>query len=176
MPGLWIGCFAPEALVRVFGVRRLAAALFPIPSARPPRSKLKRARYSRSEKWGFIHRQGKVIVEPQFDGVGAFSDGFAQVYVQGRGGYIDQTGGLILFPRFQETAPFSEGLAAVCCEDGTAGYVVKTGVFAVEPTFPPGYGDAGPFSEGVALVRLETGGVYIDRTGKVIAKVSDARK
>lgn len=33
------------------------------------------------ERWGFIDKTGKVVIEPRFDRVDAFSDGMAMVYV-----------------------------------------------------------------------------------------------
>jgi len=65
-------------------------------------------------------------------------------------------------------------LAAVCGEDIKTGYIDRSGKFAVPASFSGGVLVAGPFSEGIALVQLETGAVYIDRTGRVIARVSDA--
>jgi hypothetical protein len=125
--------------------------------------------------WGFVDRLGKLVIEPQFEGVGSFSDGLATFRFRGKSGYIDQTGRIVIPPRYLETAPFSEGLAAVYGEDGKTGYIDKSGAFVVPAafTFTAGVHDA-PFSEGIALVRAETGAVYIDRTGKVIATVGEA--
>jgi hypothetical protein len=41
-------------------------------------------------KWGFIHKTGKVAIEPQFDLVGIFSEGLAQVRIGANCGYIDR--------------------------------------------------------------------------------------
>lgn len=35
-----------------------------------------------SGKWGFINKDGKIVVEPQFAGVGQFMEGLAVVAVQ----------------------------------------------------------------------------------------------
>jgi hypothetical protein len=126
------------------------------------------------ERWGFVDLAGKIAVEPQFDGAGTFSDGYATIYLNRQAGYIDKNGQIIILPRFAEASPFSEGLAAVCCENEKTGYIDKSGTFVIKG-LPPGLTDAGPFSEGIALVESETGLVYIDRTGKVIAAVKSAR-
>jgi hypothetical protein len=72
-----------------------------------------------------------------------------------------------------EAESFSEGLAAVCCEAGHTGYIDSNGAYIIAPEYPAGAGVAGPFSEGVAVVRTAAGPVYIDRVGRVIAKVRD---
>jgi hypothetical protein len=125
-------------------------------------------------KWGFIRHDGKVVIEPQFDGTGCFSEEYAAVWLQGKAGYIDRTGLVVNVPRFRDAQPFSEGLAAVRCEKGKTGYIDTTGQWAIVATLPPRAMGAGPFSEGVALVDGESGAVYIDRSGKVIATVEQA--
>lgn len=128
-----------------------------------------------ADKWGFVDRSGTIVIAAAYDSVGPFSDGLAQVFVGQRYGYIDKKGGQMIFPRFEEASPFSDGLAAACCEDGKTGYIAKSGMYAIAPTFDR-Y-QAQPFSEGVALVRLSNGdSVYIDRKGKVITRMEEPVK
>jgi hypothetical protein len=67
--------------------------------------------------WGFIDREGKLVIPASFKAVGNFSEGLSAVSFQpgilGPWGYIDRSGRMILEPRFLAAGPFQEGLAAV---------------------------------------------------------------
>ena len=68
-------------------------------------------------KWGYIDKQGKMVVNPQFDVAHPFVDGLAAVRIgdesTGKWGYIDKQGKMVVNPQFDSTEPFAEGLAAV---------------------------------------------------------------
>jgi hypothetical protein len=72
-------------------------------------------------KWGFIDRQGKVVVNPTFEDYGfgpEFHEDRAAVRIDiGNGfqafGYVDEHGKLVIPPKFQTAEGFSEGLALV---------------------------------------------------------------
>ena len=66
-----------------------------------------------AKKYGFIDKSGKVVIEPQFDDVGPFSEGFAGVEKDGKWGFIDKSGKVVIEPQFDDAEPFSEGLAKV---------------------------------------------------------------
>ncbi len=61
-------------------------------------------------KFGFIDRNGKVAIAPQFDVAGSFSNGLAAVIVAGKVGYIDKKGKFAIAPIFNETSggPYSD--------------------------------------------------------------------
>lgn len=67
------------------------------------------------EKWGFIGRTGKVLIEPQFKRAYDFSEGLASVKFKEKEkwGYIDKTGKVVIEPKFDWAPRFSEGLARV---------------------------------------------------------------
>lgn len=69
-------------------------------------------------KIGFIDKQGKVVIAPQFRETSGFSEGLAAVKIIGSDGhyvwgYIDLTGKLVITPEFKEAQPFAGGLASV---------------------------------------------------------------
>ena len=63
-------------------------------------------------KWGYVDKGGKIVINPQFDDAGQFSDGLAWVKMDGHFGYTDNTGKLAINPQFDRAQSFSEGLAA----------------------------------------------------------------
>jgi WG containing repeat len=143
-----------------------------------------------SEKWGFIDRQGQLVIPPLFGGVHRdtkFSSGLVPIQstecnTYDKYGYLDTTGKFQIPPQFTNARPFSEGLAAVKVGDGTEGlwgYIDRTGKFAIRPQFTDSLSGAGEFHEGLAPVSIRdpstppdsigngiTG--YIDRTGKFV--------
>jgi len=106
---------------------------------------------SEGEKWGYIDRDGKVVIEPQFDRAFEFSEGLAVVWKDGVCGYIDQNGKMAIEAIFETCEDFSEGLAVIGVRIGgmTYGYVDKTGKVIIKPRFD----DARRFSEGLAFVQ-----------------------
>jgi hypothetical protein len=57
-------------------------------------------------KWGFIDKQGKLVINPQFDRAENFVDGLAPVRIgdekTGKWGFIDKQGKLVINPQFDE--------------------------------------------------------------------------
>ena len=96
-------------------------------------------------KWGYMDRQGKIVIAPQFDDAGDFFGGRAKVRKQEKWGYIDASGRLAIDFQFDNAEDFKEGLAAVQV-NRRWGFVRPDGGFAIEPKF---VGVAG-FSEGLA--------------------------
>jgi len=137
-------------------------------------------------KWGFVDWDGKLVIAPQFEDAGDFSDGLAPVKIRSeettwcprdasgsrsgftmKWGYIDKTGKLVIPAQFESAAPFSEGLAVIHnCEQ--AFFIDKTGKTVVSGNFRY----ASSFSGGLARIetmtkdRLLSG--YLDRTGKIV--------
>jgi hypothetical protein len=142
-----------------------------------------------NDKRGYIDRTGNVVIEPQFQGAGDFSEGLASVAISDSGykeGYIDKTGKIVIEPKWDTAGKFSEGLAWVGFDqakreykignktfysspshsfDYKFGLIDKTGKYIVEPTFTY----TGDFSEGLAVVRTKEDKFgFIDKTGKFI--------
>ncbi|OFW62341.1 MAG: hypothetical protein A2Y74_09355 [Actinobacteria bacterium RBG_13_63_9] len=134
-----------------------------------------------ANKYGFVDKNGKVVLEPRFDEAWGFTEGLAAVMLTredpegGLYGYIDKGGKWYIQPQFVNARPFSEGLAAVQREvDGKWGYIDKGGseVLGLQ------WDGAWEFREGVALVAtvvavdyyegLIYGYSYIDTRGNLI--------
>ena len=61
-------------------------------------------------KWGFVNRNGKIVVNPEFDYVFNFSEGIAAVKVGDKYGFIDTTGVLIVPCEYDEVeSSFEDG-------------------------------------------------------------------
>ncbi|MDX1741136.1 MAG: WG repeat-containing protein, partial [Rhodothermales bacterium] len=114
--------------------------------------------------WGYINSNGRMVIEPDFQNAGTFSEGMAPARSSWRYGYIDRHGEFVIEPRFEHARRFSDGLAAVRV-DGRWGYIDKSGSFAINPIFV----NAEPFAEGRAFVRTtDYDWEYIDTDGQVV--------
>ncbi len=118
-----------------------------------------------NDKWGYINKTGKYVIEPQFDDAYGFSDnGLASVEVNGKYGYINKTGKFVIEPQFDIANSFSDnGLAMVYVNDKW-GYIDSTGII-IEPQFD----FAWDFSDnGLAMVMVNGKYGYIDSTGRCV--------
>lgn len=118
-------------------------------------------------KAGFINRVGKIVVRPQFNDVGRFSEKLARFEISdGKWGFIDQQGKVVIKPGYDWALDFSEGLAAVQVGEKW-GFVNINGQIVVAPQFD----QVDSFAEGLAHVqtdrdRLWSG--YINKSGKLV--------
>ena len=127
-------------------------------------------------RWGFIDKQGKMVIALQSSWHSAyhFSDGLAHVELRGdkrRWGYVNKLGELVFESRFDSSDSFEDGLAKVrvgTASTGKRGYIDKQGKLAI----PPQFDAAESFSEGIAAVRIgdATTGKwgYIDKQGAMV--------
>jgi hypothetical protein len=53
-------------------------------------------------KWGYVSEQGKVVIEPQFEEVGFFTNGVATAKQGGKWGLIDTKGNWLAKPQFEK--------------------------------------------------------------------------
>ena len=124
---------------------------------------------------GYIDREGRWEIAPQFANAGYFSDGLAVVEtLEGKDGYIDRTGTFAIAPQFDWAEDFNEeeGLAIVhtqCKYIGTGcqnGIINKRGEYIL----PPEYDFIDDFVGGVAGITQGELKGYVDNKGRIIAE------
>lgn len=120
-------------------------------------------------QWGFIDREGSVVIPLEFSFARSFSEGLAAVrtgHHRGEGwGFIDMGGNIVVPLEFNYARYFTEGLAAVML-DRKWGFVNKYGdlviPFNFDSTFCQSTGDwfVPYFSEGLAAVMTSEVGEF----------------
>ncbi|MGK7889457.1 MAG: WG repeat-containing protein, partial [Leptolyngbyaceae cyanobacterium] len=125
-------------------------------------------------RWGYINREGDIVITPQYDGADPFSEGLAPVQVGDRWGYINTDGDMVIPPQFERAFTFFEGLAVVM-QGEQYGYINTEGEIAIAIEFPIDFrslpldvtdleqffpilshGINTNFSDGLALIRSAT--------------------
>ncbi len=144
-------------------------------------------------KYGYKDQTGEVVILPQFEKAGKFSEGLAEVKIGSKYGYIQHKGQVIIPPQFEKAGSFSGGLARVKIGNSST-YINKTGqtLFDEVSSFceglaririgsrygyidnskqvviPPQFEKAWSFSEGLALITIDDNYGYINQTGKMV--------
>ncbi len=67
--------------------------------------------------WGYIDREGVMVIEPQFDDAWDFHEGLAVIKIDWARGYIDRSGRIVIEPQFQKAEDFWDGVAHVMLDD-----------------------------------------------------------
>lgn len=138
---------------------------------------------TKTQKYGFINKTGKFVIEPKFENAANFSEELARVSIKEDFreylGFINPQGEYVIKPYFdidsdflRGTTDFSEGLASLLDaplmmnKAQTFIYIDKTGEIVLRPNFFR----AESFSEGLAVVCNENSGNYgyIDKTGNLV--------
>jgi hypothetical protein len=119
-------------------------------------------------KYQAIDSSGKIIFKANFDDVSSFSDGLAQIQINGKIGFVNRQGKIVIEPRFDSSYQFSEGMNYVGIGDKRF-FIDKSGkiLFEVE------YSLINNFNDGIAEIfsckLLQCGYGYIDKAGRLIA-------
>jgi WG containing repeat len=140
--------------------------------------------FQQNEKWGYINKEGEIVIKPQFNQARKFSEGLALVSTGGvpltdpvvksfvRMGYIDEQGRWVIQSRLKYYFyyDFSDGLVSFRAQSKEWGYMDRKGQIAVRPRFQW----AGTFANGFAPVLLDNKCAHIDKTGKIIDQAQSA--
>ena len=118
-----------------------------------------------NEKYGFIDKSGKFVIEPQFEFANDFCDGLARVQINEKFGFIDKSGKFVIEPKFDWIDfSLSKGLVRVKIDEKW-GYIDKSGKFVIEPQFE----FASKFSDGISRVENNGKEFKIDTNGNVVS-------
>ena len=90
---------------------------------------------STGTKWGFVDKQGKIKINPQFTIAGNYSSSMCAVCNSDfKWGYIDKEGKIIINNQFDEAQAFINGMAIVSIGNKT-GVIDKNGKYIINPQF-----------------------------------------
>lgn len=117
--------------------------------------------------YGVIDKTGKTVIpfKLNYDYIGWFSEGMANVRRNGKYGYINRSGQLVIPLKYSNVGSFSEGVARAEL-NGKYGFIDKTGKVVI----PFKYQYALDFREGLAHVTIpgKEGGGYINHAGDIV--------
>jgi len=113
--------------------------------------------------YGFVDKEGKMIVPHKYDFADAFSNDRARVKKGGKWGFINKEGREVIALQYDDAWSFEEGLAPVE-KGGKWGYINSEG----QEIIPLQYDDARSFSEGLATIEYGGEWGYINSEGEEI--------
>jgi hypothetical protein len=141
-----------------------------------------------SNKYGFIDKSGKPVIQPRFEWAEDFSEGLAAVSIGQKWGFINRSGDVVIEPGFDRVGPFRDGMARVQRGE-TWLFLDKKGKTVIAGKKEGGHAEtfngAEDFSGGLGRVhiggtladihdapRFWTGGVwyYVNREGKIVRR------
>lgn len=117
-----------------------------------------------SDHWGFLNKEGTLVIKAIYDDVGPFSEGLAAVNQGGKWGYINVEGKVVIEAIFKSAWAFHEGFARVLPFNGPDQFIDKTG----KPLPSENWAAADDFSNGRARVKVGNAFGYVDVFGKLI--------
>ncbi len=129
-------------------------------------------------KYGFINKQGRIVIQTTFIDAKNFEEGLAAVKIgdasTGKWGFIDKNGVFVISPQFDKAESFREGLSAVRIgsqSTGKTGFIDKQGNYVISPIFDD---ILIGFYEGLAAFRVGAWDKgkwgFIDRQGTIVIK------
>lgn len=118
-----------------------------------------------AEKWGFVDKTGKTVIQPQFEETGNFSEGLCAVKDEnGNWSYIDKKGIAKIDKNFNSAFEFLNGKAIVSdLFEEKFGIIDVEGKFMVEPKL-----DSIVYDKRDFLIKKEGKWGWIDAAGKTI--------
>jgi len=113
-------------------------------------------------KWGFVDKEGKVKINPQFSNTGNFSNRKCAVEnSDGKWGYIDKEGKLLINYQFKKAKEFINGKAVVF-SGRKAGLIDESGKYVINPQFSDMIDDGDKY-----LIEQDGKWGWCDKEGKI---------
>ena len=114
-------------------------------------------------KWGFVDKEGKVKINPQFSNTSNFSYGKCAVEnSDGKWGYIDKEGKMLVNYQFENAKEFVNGKAVVF-SGRKAGLIDESGKYVINPQFADMIDDGEKY-----LIEQDGKWGWCDKEGKII--------
>lgn len=126
-----------------------------------------------NDKYGYIDKSGAMVISPQFDKAGAFSEGYAPALQGKKWGYINTSGEWVIQPTYDKAKAFHSGYTLVL-KDDQWNYIDASETVLSTPVKEKFY----DFNEnGVAFYRVEKKMGLMNTSGKVFVEpIYDAIK
>ena len=118
---------------------------------------------SLNKKKGTINKEGKYLINPQFDNI--ILDGEINlIWQDGKCGWVDKQGKIIITPQFDYAFPFHNNRLSPVLVDNSWAYIDRDGKFIINPQFD----FALPFNGEAAVVSVGEKIGFIDADGKYV--------
>ena len=101
--------------------------------------------------WGYMNKEGKLIIPALYEEAGYFSEDLAVVVKDKKYGYISKSNKFIIEPKFDDASDFNQGRAVVEINKHV-GLIDRNGFFIFDPI----YSEIGPVSEGKIYVKKDS--------------------
>ena len=96
--------------------------------------------YKENELYGYMNLDGEVLIEPQFQWAGPFSEGKAAVCRDGKVWYIDNSGAVVIRARRGDYGgKFENGMASIGTKGDRYGVIDANGKWIVKPRYERAY-------------------------------------
>ncbi len=59
------------------------------------------ANFKLNDLWGFVDKQGKIVIEPKLEYASQFTNGLAYAEINGKAGFINKKGVFVIEPIFE---------------------------------------------------------------------------
>ncbi len=125
------------------------------------------ARIKVNGKYGYINKEGKIVISPQYTDAGMFLEGVASVEMKvddkTKEGYIDKEGKVVISPQFDLAGDFFDDRARIKI-DTSYGFIDKQGKIVIAPQ----YSEVFDFNQNCAAVEQEDVWGFIDNNGRIV--------
>jgi len=120
-----------------------------------------RALFMMSEKWGFIDKNGEIVIDPKYDAATDFKNGYAIVKDGFKSGVIDVTGKFIIKPDYMSLYPFEDEVFTFNNRN-EIGYFYKGNSTQIYKNAQ----EIKPFYNGLAAIKTNNWG-FINKKGEI---------